>query len=88
MGDYVCPDLIKWPGIIIEPDGSLNLCASFEAISCKGAIVSNILTKSYSQVEDELLQLHKTELKWFTENVQDIIQGNVSTCKLKNHCYQ
>ena len=88
MSDYVCPDLIKWPGIIIEPDGSLNLCASFEAIACRGAIVTNIFTKPYDQVRKELMQFHQRELNWFIDNLPDIIAGKVSTCKLKNNCYQ
>jgi len=88
MGDYVCPDLIKWPGIIIEPDGNLNLCASFEAINCTGAVVTNIFTKSYEQVKDELIQFHQKEMRWFIDNLPKIIDGKVSTCKLKNHCYQ
>lgn len=88
MSDYVCPDLVKWPGIIIEPDGSLNLCASFEAVACGGAIVTNIFTKPYNQVQDELIQFHQKELNWFIDNLSDIIAGKVSTCKLKNNCYQ
>ena len=88
MSDYACPDLVKWPGIIIEPDGSLNLCASFEAVACRGAIVTNILTKPYDQVRDELMQFHQRELNWFIDNLPEIIAGKVSTCKLKNNCYQ
>jgi hypothetical protein len=86
MGDYACPDLIKWPGIIIEPDGSLNLCASFEAINCNGAVVSNIF-KTYSEVKEELMQLYQKEFNWFVKNLPDVIAGNVSTCKMKNNCY-
>jgi len=88
MGDYVCPDLIKWPGIIIEPDGSLNLCASFEAVTYRGAIVSNIFTKPYSEVQKELIKFHKKEMNWFIDNLPKIIDGKVSTCKLKNNCYR
>lgn len=88
MSDYVCPDLIKWPGVIIEPDGSLNLCASFEAVTCQGAVISNIFTKSYPQVKKDLTQFHGKELRWFIDNLTDIISGKVSTCKLKNNCYQ
>lgn len=88
MSDYACPDLVKWPGIIIEPDGSLNLCASFEAITCRDAIVTNIFTKPYSQVISELMQFHQRELNWFIDNLPDIISGKISTCKLKNNCYQ
>jgi len=87
MGDYACPDLIKWPGIIIEPDGSLNLCASFEAINCRGAIISNIFDKSYKRLEQELMRFHKKELGWFIDNLQEIIERKVSTCKMKNNCY-
>ena len=88
MSDYVCPDLVKWPGIIIEPDGSLNLCASFEAITCKGAVVTNIFNKPYAQVQEELMQFHQREVSWFIDNLPDIIAGKVSTCKLKNNCYK
>ena len=88
LGDYVCPDLVKWPGIIIEPDGSLNLCASFEAVPCPKAVVTNIFTKSYSQVQEELQQFHQRETRWFIDNLPEIIAGTVSTCKLKNNCYQ
>jgi hypothetical protein len=88
MGDYICPDLVRWPGIILEPDGSLNLCASFEAITCRGAIITNIFEKEYSQVKDELIQFHKKELNWFIDNLPEIIEGKVSTCKIKNKCYQ
>jgi len=88
MSDYVCPDLIKWPGIIIEPNGDLNLCASFEAITCKRAIISNILTKTFSEVKEELKQFHQREMDWFIENIDEIVAGNTSTCKLKNNCYQ
>ena len=86
MGDYVCPDLVKWPGVIIEPDGSLNLCASFEAITCAGAVVTNIFTKPPAQVQEELMRFHKKEVGWFINNLPDIIAGKVSTCKLKNKC--
>ena len=87
LTDYVCPDLIKWPGIIIEPNGDLNFCASFEAINCNKGIISNIFTKSFSQVQKELKEFHERELNWFIDNLQDIIKGKVSTCKLKNNCY-
>lgn len=87
LGDYVCPDMIKWPGIIIEPNGDLNLCASFEAINCKGAIVTNIFEKPYLQVEKELIALHQKEKEWFRKNLGNIIDGKVSTCKMKNGCY-
>jgi hypothetical protein len=88
MSDYACPDLVKWPGIIIEPDGGLNLCASFEAIACRGAIVTNIFSKSYEQVRDDLMRFHQKELNWFIDHLPYIIAGKVSTCKLKNNCYQ
>jgi hypothetical protein len=88
LTDYVCPDLVKWPGIILEPDGSLNLCASFEAITCDKAIVTNIFSKTFEQVKEELLNFHKKETDWFIKNIDGIIQGKVSTCKLKNNCYE
>ena len=88
LSDYACPDLIKWPGIIIEPDGGLNLCASFEAINCKDAIVSNIFAKPFSKVKKELMQFHQRELGWFIQNIDGIVAGRVSTCKIKNNCYQ
>ena len=84
MGDYICPDLIKWPGIIIEPNGDLNMCSSFEAISCRKAVVSNIFEKPYNEVEQDLLGFHKKELEWFVRNIDGIIDGKVSTCRLKN----
>ncbi len=87
LRDYVCPDLVRWPGIIIEPDGGLNLCASFEAVNCQGAIVSNIFSKPYAQVKEELRQFHQRELQWFIDNLSGIMEGKVSTCKLKNGCY-
>jgi len=87
LSDYVCPDLIKWPGIIIEPNGDLNLCASFEAIVCKDAVVTNIFRRSYEQVQNDLIKFHKKEMRWFIDNLSGIIDGKVSTCKLKNGCY-
>ncbi len=87
MGEYVCPDLVRWPGIIIEPDGSLNLCASFEAISCNQAIISNIF-KPYDEVKHDLLGLHKREIEWFIHNLEGIAEGKISTCKMKNLCYE
>jgi len=88
LSDYACPDLIKWPGIIIEPNGDLNLCASFEAVNCKGAVVTNIFNRSYEQVQNDLIKFHQKEMRWFIDNLSDIIDGKVSTCKLKNNCYQ
>lgn len=88
LGDYVCPDLIKWPGIIIEPDGDLNLCASFEAINCSTSRCSNILTKPYEEVEQDLLQLHQKEMSWFIENIDYILQGQSPCCKIKNNSYE
>ena len=88
VSDYVCPDLIKWPGIILEPNGDLNLCASFEAITCPKAVVTNIFEKQPGEVERDLMQFHQRELNWFTRNIDDIVAGKVSTCKLKNHCYR
>jgi len=88
MSDYACPDLIKWPGIIIEPDGSLNLCASFEAICCRNAISSNIFSSSYQEVEKELMSLHQREFDWFVKNIKGIISGNVSMCRIENNLYR
>jgi hypothetical protein len=88
ISDYVCPDLIKWPGIIIEPDGSLNMCGSFEAITCDKSRFSNILSNSFETLEEELLQFHEKELDWFVKNLDQIIQGSVSCCKIKNNCYE
>lgn len=87
MGDYVCPDLVKWPGVIVEPNGDLNLCASFEAVCCRGAIVSNIFDQTYLELLDELQQFHAKEMNWFIDNLPGIIAGETSTCKLKNECY-
>jgi hypothetical protein len=87
MRDYVCPDLIKWPGIVIEPDGGLNFCGSFEAIGCRKAVVSNVF-KPYEQMESDLLRFHKQEREWFADNLERIVAGKVSTCKLQNRCYQ
>ena len=87
LSDYVCPDLIRWPGIIIEPDGDLNLCASFEAIASKEAIVSNIFRKPFNEVEHDLMRFHEKEIKWFAENIDEIIECRTSTCKMKNCCY-
>jgi len=81
MGEYACPDLINWPGIIIEPNGDINLCASFEAINCKSGIVSNIFNRPY---EKELMSLHEKEKSWFRDNLGGIVDGKVSMCKLKN----
>lgn len=86
MNEYVCPDLIKWPGIIIEPDGNLNLCASFEAVDSP-VIVSNIFNKSFTNVKKDLMDFHQKELFWFIQNLPDILKGKIPTCKLKNHCY-
>ncbi len=87
QGDYTCPDLIKWPGMIVEPDGSINMCGSFEGVACPHAVVSNI-HKPYGEVEGDLLEFHRRELSWFLENLPAIMDGKVSTCKLRNHCYQ
>jgi len=87
LSDYACPDLIEWPGIIVEPNGDLNLCGSFEAINCRNAIVGNIFSKSYEQVQDDLIQLHKIERQWFIDNLPDIVAGKISACKIKNNCY-
>jgi len=87
LTDYVCPDLIKWPGIIIEPNGDLNFCASFEAMNCNQVIISNIFDKSFSQVQTELKEFYEKEINWFIDNLQDITTGKVSTCKIKNNCY-
>jgi hypothetical protein len=88
LTDYVCPDLITWPGIIIEPNGDLNLCASFEAITCDKAVVSNIFFEDYEQVEQELIEFNYKEREWFINNLEAIVQGKVSSCKLKNNCYE
>jgi len=88
LTDYVCPDLVRWPGIIIEPDGGLNLCASFEAIACSEAVVSNIFTKPYYEVKADLIDFQKKESCWLIDNIGDVIKGKASTCKLKNHCYK
>lgn len=85
LGDYVCPDLIKWPGIIIETDGSLNLCASFEAIACKGAIASNIFENNFEKVKQDIINYYNNENRWFIENLQGIIEGKISTCRLKRN---
>jgi hypothetical protein len=83
MGDYVCPDLVKWPGIVLEPNGDLNLCASFEAINCRRGIVTNIFEKSYGEVGQDILDFHKKEADWFVNNLEGITSGNISTCRLK-----
>lgn len=88
MGEYACPDLIRWPGIILEPNGDLNFCASFEAINCNHAVVSNILDRPYPELQADLMQFHQREVRWFIDNLPDIVDGKVSMCKLKNKCYQ
>ena len=87
MGEYTCPDMITWPGIILEPNGDLNLCGSYEAINCKNAVVTNIFKKPYQQVQQDLLNLRKRELAWFVQNIDDIMNGKVPMCKLENKCY-
>ena len=87
MTDYACPDFIKWPGIIIEPDGDLNLCGSFEAVNCKNAVVSNI-HGPFEEVKKNLMDYHHREKQWFIDNLSGIIEGTVSSCKLKNKLVQ
>ncbi|MBI4981392.1 hypothetical protein HZC30_07620 [Candidatus Woesearchaeota archaeon] len=82
--DYACPDLLKWSGLLIEPDGSVNLCASFESMYCRKAVVANIFTEPYSEVERKLREFHHREMKWFVRNIEGIISGTVPTCKLRS----
>lgn len=79
---HACPDLIKWPGIVLEPDGSLNLCGSFESLECDNAIISNIFSKPFPQVEEDLLKFHQKEVLWFSSSYLDLIAGKKSACKL------
>jgi len=66
----------------------LNLCASFEAVNCRDAIITNIFEKSFGEVEKDLLELYRIEKKWFIDNITEIREGRISTCKLKNNCYR
>jgi len=87
LSDYVCPDMIRWPGIIIEPDGGLNMCASFEAINCRKAVVSNILDWPFDKVKSDLIRCHELEKEWFDKNIDSIMDGSAMSCKMKKGCY-
>lgn len=79
----ICPDLLKWPAILLEYNGNLNLCGSFESLHCDNAVVSNIFTKSFQQVEKDLLNFHRKEHEWFLTSFSDIIKGKKVVCKMK-----
>ena len=49
--------------------------------------ISNIFTRDYFTLQEELMEFHQTELDWFIANLDDLIAGKVSTCKIKNSCY-
>jgi len=84
---YVCPDVLEWPGMIIEPDGDINMCGAFEAIAYPHvSVVSNIF-KPYEEVETEFLEFHKKEKEWFLANLPEIVFKEKTTCKIKNNCY-
>ncbi len=83
----LCPDVLEWPGMVVEPSGDINMCGAFEAIAKPHlTTISNIL-KPFEEVEDDLLKLHKKEKEWFLKNLPDIAFGKKSTCKIKNRCY-
>ena len=83
----LCPDPLIWPGMIVEPNGDINMCGSFEAIAYPNvSVVSNIL-KPYENVEKELLRFYDKEKKWFINNFPDIALRKKTVCKIRNNCY-
>ena len=73
--------------MIVEPNGDINMCGSFEAIAYPNvSVVSNIL-KPYENVEKELLRFYDKEKKWFINNFPDIALRKKTVCKIRNNCY-
>jgi hypothetical protein len=84
----ICPDTGRLPGIIIEYDGGINVCGSFEAVATKETVVGNLFGKTYDELEKLLLDFYRKEKDWVIENFDDILLGKKSTCKLCNRCYE
>ena len=84
----VCPDIGRWPGIVLETNGDLNLCGHFEAINNDATRVTNIFTHSYEEIEEKLLDIYQLERRWFFAHLELLRQAKVSACKLENRCYR
>jgi hypothetical protein len=82
-----CPDALSWPGMVIEPNGDINMCGSFEAIAYPNVTVVSNIFKPFEKVEADLLDLYRKERQWFIKNFPDIAFGRKTTCKIKNACY-
>jgi len=83
----VCPDTGRLPGILIEYDGDVNVCGSFEAVATRETVIGNLFGKTYEEMEKLLLDFYRKEKDWVIENFDDILLGKKSTCKLCNRCY-
>lgn len=82
-----CPDGLNWPGIVIEPNGDINMCGAFEAIANPEVTVVSNIFKPFEKVEEDLLDFYEIEKRYFKNNFPDIAFGRKSTCKIKNVCY-
>lgn len=83
----VCPDLLELSGLIIEPNGDINLCGAFEAVQSRATVIGNIFDEGYPAIEQKLIQFHEKEREWFLKNLERISSGEVHACKLENNMY-
>lgn len=84
----LCPDAGRWPGMIVEYDGDINMCGAFEAVVSKETVVGNLFGKTYEELEKLLLDFYGKEKNWFIKNLDDLLLGKKSSCKVCNKCYE
>ncbi len=84
----ICPDVLEWPGLIIEPDGKVNTCGAYEGITCNHAVISNIFKESYEEFQGDMFMAYEIERQWILNNIDNLLQGKASTCKLLNQGYK
>ena len=84
----VCPDIGRWPGLVIEHTGDINLCGHFESFQNKSAIVANIFHQDFGEIEENLLRIYELEKEWVLAHKVLLEEGKISSCKLENDCYR
>jgi len=84
----VCPDTGRLPGILIEYDGGINVCGSFEAVATRETVIGNLFGKKYDELEELLLGFYGKERDWVMRNVDNLLLSKKSSCKICNKCYE
>ena len=81
----VCPILLNYQDIIVEPNGDTLVCISFLGIGKPP--VTNIFNHTYDEVMEHLNNRFELQKTWLLGHLPEVVHGKISTCEYKNNCY-